>query len=218
MQLEPVEDFVSYYVNRPDPGLVSLLEPLNDIAFVAGSAARSAILGNDEEPGDIDLWLRDGSDSTLAEACRRLVALGYEETLRLRAVTFQRKSVTGKSLPVQIVIPFKDDYTLTYGEVRDVLKQFAFTAQQFAVELKDGKLYGTYSRRGVEDARARRLEIAFIGSPIFTIWSGLKYTEKGYTLGVPALKQLFEAWDTRSPEWKSDEFKRVTDHPHYRTR
>lgn len=185
-----------------DKPMREFLTQFQDLAFVAGSAARRVVMGpKADEPHDIDLFLYDRD--SFSDVCDTLQSLGYGEQVRRLAVTYVRPSIVGDSIPVQVVIPTEDEFQRTFGEPEAVLSQFAFTAQQFAVEAKDGKIRATYSVRAINDARSRRLKVASIGSPILVAWAAMKYTAKGYFLEPSDLAELFTAWESRDATYKA---------------
>jgi len=196
-------------VNK-DPAIRSLLGALGEVGFLAGGAARKLVTGMDE-PNDLDIFLygdnEGDANASLTRAVEIMRDLGYVEKTRRLAITFELPSVAGQLLPVQIVVPFRDAWQRTYGTPVEVLSQFAFTVQQFAVESIDGNLVATYSPMGIEDTHKRTLRVTSVGSPPFLIWSAMKYGGKGYRISIPEIGVVLENWADRPQEWRDAELK-----------
>lgn len=194
-------------LSAADPQMIGILAALNGIGFVAGSAARRMILGDDAvPPNDIDIFLYRPEGQP--DAVRALTDFGYKEKVRRLAITFERYSVGAKFLPVQIVLPVKDTYQQTYGEPATVLAQFAFTVQQFAVEFDAGIVKATYSPLGIDDDYRRILRNVNprgLGSPLLRFWSAQKYIARGYRMLPEEAADLLDAWADRSLEYRDAE-------------
>jgi len=183
--------------------LVELMRAVSGLAFVGGSGARALVV--EDNPGDYDLFLY--KPEYLHDVIAAVKSIGYRERRRKLAATFYRQFP--KSLPVQIVLPAKDEHSQTYGTVTDVLSQFAFRAQQFGAYLLGDYILVTYSEAGFRDAIHKRLVATGAGSPLFVMYSALKYAGKGYHAALASIGAIMDDWARYDPDWRAAEINRA---------
>ncbi len=160
---------------------------------VAGGAARAALAPGSPPPGDIDVFLYHGED--FAQARSDIEALGYQEdgdgwNLSGTALTLHPVDSTVGPLAVQLVQD--GERGGTWGTVEDVLGQFGFTAEQFALVRKRDGVYGVSSARSREDNAARRLMFVSNPDPVRSAYRLAKNAAKGYKVNASHYARLFQ--------------------------
>lgn len=174
------------------PQVADLLEALAGVGFVAGGAARQIIMRDDAPAAeDIDVFLYRREDFALCSAA--VASMGYPVSGETPfAVTFSPRRFAYE-LPVQVIKPFRDEWSLTYGTPEEVITQFSFTTEMFAIA--GGRAVVGASAR--EDTLARRLVLQNITNPLWVALRATKYTAKGYSVSATDMRRILDAWMDR---------------------
>lgn len=174
------------------PQVADLAVALRQLAFVAGGAARQIVMRNDAPPAeDIDLFLY--TDEDFRAACLEVENLGYYRAAESAfSTTFGPRDLIHE-LPVQVIKPFRDTWSLTYGAPEDVITQFSFTTEMFALD-RGRAVVGVSAQ---EDTLARRLVLQNITNPLWVALRATKYTAKGYSVSAADMRRILDAWMDR---------------------
>ncbi len=174
------------------PQVADLLEVLAGVGYVAGGAARQVVLRGDAPPAeDIDVFLYRRDD--FASCAAAVASLGYSVLGETPfAVSFSARQPIHE-LPVQVIKPFRDEWSLTYGTPEEVITQFSFTTEMFAIA--GGRAVVGASAR--EDTLARRLVLQNITNPLWVALRATKYTAKGYSVSATDMRRILDAWMDR---------------------
>jgi hypothetical protein len=188
--VEPVEIWA--------PQVADLLAAVGDVAFVAGGAARQIVMSGDAPAAeDIDVFLRERGSFDKAAAV--LEALGYRrQKTSSFSVTYAPRDLVHE-LHVQLIKPYSDDWSLTYGTPRQVIEKFSFTTEMFAVEA--GK--ATIGPSAIEDTKARRLVLQTITNPLWVSLRAMKYAAKDYYIAPADMRRILDAWMDRPQQRRS---------------
>lgn len=100
---------------------------------------------------------------------------------------------------VQVIKPVLQGAIVTVGEMRDILDNFDFTIVRAAVVSPTECLADADF---IEDDKEWKLKLKNIHCPISSIMRCIKYSKKGYWLGVRESVKLFQDWDERGDEYK----------------
>jgi hypothetical protein len=184
--------FVSEHVEIWAPQVADLLEALGAVAFVAGGAARQLVMLTAPAAEDVDLFVRSRA---AFETCEKgLIDLGYQVVgASPFAVTFAARNWR-LELPVQLIRPYEDTWTKTYGTPEEVLSHFAFTTEKFAVCAGGEAIVGETARR---DTSERRLVLQQITNPLWVALRATKYAAKGYQIDLSEMRRVLDAWVDR---------------------
>lgn len=168
------------------PQVQELLTRLQDVAYVAGGAARELVMRKEAPAAeDVDVFLYD--EGRFDECCRTLTSLGYQaHAVSAFAASYVRDWVF--ELPVQVIRPAKDNWSLTWGEPEAVLSHFSFTTEQFAVA--EQAIVGADAEA---DTRSRRLRVANVTDPVQVALRATKYAAKGYHIEQSEMQRIFDA-------------------------
>lgn len=100
---------------------------------------------------------------------------------------------------IQIIKPVIQGAIVTVGPVRDVLDNFDFTIVRAAIT---SPLEGIADADFLEDDSSCKLRLKNIHCPISSLMRCVKYSKKGYWLGVRESVKLFLDWNERGPEYQ----------------
>lgn len=158
------------------------------VAFIAGGAVRSIVLG--EEVADIDVFQTFGSK--FDEFVVNMKAAGY-------AVLFQNSMLTRlvkDGYPtVDAVRPREAEHLKTFGSQAEVIANFDFTVCRGALTHDDIALIDPEM---VKHAKEKRLVVRHIVCPLSSVKRIAKYAMKGYTVATSEVYKLFSAWTERT--------------------
>ena len=184
--------------------IADVLLTVRDYAFVAGGAARQvamAKLGHYAVPAsDIDLFLYKWVDFQKAKAA--LQAAGhYVSSESGNATTFTSGDKHPFGRQVQLVNPLTPIGNRRSGTVEQVLADFSFTTEQFAIECYEADKFGIrYTPDAVSDSKQMKLVInSVVQNPIGLAYRFAKYAQKGYSYRALDFIPVFEQWDRLSP-------------------
>jgi hypothetical protein len=178
--------------------VAGLLEMAGKYAYVAGGAARQLAIDDAPPAQDIDLFLY--AEDGYTPCCNALRDMGYPFVGESDNAAIYEGRDTDE-LAVQVIRPYRDAFSLTYGAPRDVLSCFSFTTEQFAVTADNKALF---SEEGVVHTHARRLVINNITDPLQLAMRALKYAAKGYYFDQAEMHRLFVEWERRPGEWRRE--------------
>ena len=123
---------------RPAKHMLDLLRCIEGLGFIAGGFARYMTgFWPDLVPSDIDVFAysKEGSgDAALFKALTRK----YEQLPNPVPTTTSFK-IAQFEIPIQFVHARSNEYNMTYGTPEEVLSEFDFTTNQFALELIPGQ-------------------------------------------------------------------------------
>ncbi|KKN77043.1 hypothetical protein LCGC14_0363820 [marine sediment metagenome] len=165
----------------------AIVKAFEGIGFVAGGAARFALMPSAPNPSDIDIWMFNNHLDL-----RPLFALGYHDYGEANGT--RRFARDEDDLPVQIILPSSPRSTKSWGTPLEVLLTFTFTTEQFVLMYGAGGASGLLSTQGREDTENRVIRNNnFRKNPILSLYRLHKYGRKGYTLSMETLIEITEA-------------------------
>jgi hypothetical protein len=101
---------------------------------------------------------------------------------------------------VQLVKPINLGEIALFGSVETVLSGSDLSVLQVAIINPSTVLqYSSFE----EDELRRQVTINSIPCPVMAIYRLCKYSEKGYHIPAAELIKIFEAWDAKTPEYKT---------------
>ena len=189
--------------------LQDILDEVGDRVFVAGGAARYVAYLNDvlkdepPEPGDIDLFRYYEDDQYPYIGTVLNTKLGYHSSNRTPHSSEFRKD---GHLKVQVINPHANSFIKMWGTVREVLDQFDFRMNQFAVARVGDEYLLAYHLMAVEDAKKKRIVLHHCNNPIAMCHRAARYVAKGYRISPTEWLKIFEGWDNFDETWKGEAF------------
>lgn len=174
-------------------------------AMICGGYARYCVSRHREPKpaGDVDLFPQgeDGSAALVSE----LVALGF--TVRHEneiSVTFEymKEHTDPRWLVcprIQVIKPVLEGAIVTVGPMEEILNNFDFTIVRCALTGPNTALVDADFH---EDDKNWKLRLKNIHCPISSLMRCVKYSKKGYWLGVVESLKLFNDWNERGPSYQ----------------
>lgn len=182
---------------------VRILRALGSEGFIAGGYARyiyRCAFSRPETalpPGDIDVFGCHGDVSHL------LTPLGYKVSPKKTPHSWQLNKIGG-GVPVQVIFPEVTDYGRQVGTPAEVLAQFDFIGNMFAVQYVDRRFVCTYEVDAPIQVDAGVLTIQAIDDPIAMVARIAKYARKGFRISLGEITRLFETWESRPPAYRTE--------------
>ena len=200
-------------VRYSDSSMYRVLNALGDRAFVAGGAARRAIMGEEAPvPEDIDVFLRRAQHHALVG--KNIEDLGYKFEADIgSALVFLVEGIHNlrQGKPIQLILPEVSEMRVSVGNPVEVMDKFAFRTEQFAVYMSGDKVVGVHTTEAVNDTRERRLVINHVSDPVRVAWRAVKYGRKGYNIPQVDLYHLMEDWRLRSGVFRQTVFESLSE-------
>lgn len=188
-------------IENRDTGVMRVLREIEDVAFIAGGAARSMIEPTAPDHSDIDVYLRtadeDGSARALIAAS--LAGLQYTELGRA-GMSVVYGTTRRMTKPVQVIQPARNGEHVTYGTPEEVIDGFSFTVEQYAIDLVDGDLTAIFTEDAEVAHREHRIRLHRVHNPVSSAYRLQKYGGKGYRASMDEVVKLFRAWEALSAE------------------
>lgn len=100
---------------------------------------------------------------------------------------------------VQVIKPVLQGAIVTVGEMREILNDFDFTIVRAALL---SPTEGLADADFVEDDKAWKLKLKNIHCPISSLMRCIKYSRKGYWLGLTESVKLFMNWNERGEDYQ----------------
>jgi len=175
-------------------------------SMICGGYARfcASQLPKPAPAGDVDLFPQsnDGHAALIAA----ITAIGFEiKHENDISVTF--KHLEEHADPrwvicptIQVIKPVLQGAIVTVGPVRDVLNNFDFTIVRAAILNPTTALV---DQDFMEDDKAWKLHLKNIHCPVSSLMRCIKYSKKGYWLGLAESVKLFRDWSDRGEEYQS---------------
>lgn len=174
-------------------------------SMICGGYARycASQLRHPPAASDVDLFPQSGT--------------GHEELVaEIKSIGFEVKheneiSVTFKHLEehadhrwtvtpvIQVIKPVIEGAIVTVGTMEDILNNFDFTIVRAAILNPTTVLADSDF---VEDDKSWKLHLKNIHCPISSLMRCIKYSKKGYWLGLVESTKLFLDWDERGDDYK----------------
>lgn len=175
-------------------------------AMICGGYARycASQLPNPAPAGDCDLFPQS-EDGHLA-LIEELKAIGFEIKHENEiSVSFQRleKHDDPRWLvcpKLQVIKPMTEGAIVTVGKMEDVLNNFDFSIVRAGILDHETVMVDS---QFLEDDKAWRLRLMNIHCPISSTMRCIKYSKKGYWLGVGESVRLFLDWNERGAEYQA---------------
>ena len=187
--------------------MADIYAAIDGLGWISGSYANWMASSASPEPGDIDIFCRNGSEADHAQMCTNLLQTGFndvgqtnfsrafldthEEILKLVQVVY----------PVPISIPDVDPDSPPY-EVRrygstpeELVANFDLSVAQ-AVVVSPTEVWVSDAWRNTNITR--KLTVTDTLTPLNTVQRLIKYCGRGYSIDRDELAQLFNAWETMS--------------------
>ncbi len=153
---------------------------------------------------DVDLFPQ--SEESSAGLIEELKSIGFtvkhenEICVTFECVTAS-KDVRWFSCPiVQVIKPVLEGAIVTVGTVQEILNNFDFTVARVALI---SPTMGIADEEFLADDAAHKLVLKNIHCPISSTMRCIKYSKKGYWLGLMETVKLFLDWNERGPEYQS---------------
>jgi hypothetical protein len=179
-----------------------LFNILGDDAFVAGGAARAVAMPDAAPPpGDIDVFMRGDSVQIYEAIGQRITAMGGTLTRTLPNTDEWALPMLGE-IPLQTVRPVRTEYHCTFGTPDEVIGNFSYTTEQFAVYNTEVGPEAAYTELAGMDTIDKYLRIAHVSSPVTMLARTTKYARWNYTIGSELFGVLLGVWDTRPVAWR----------------
>lgn len=168
--------------------------------YIAGGAARQIVLGEQAPPAqDIDVFLERAE--AYGSVCKAIQELGYIfEAESDNAALFVPPNDLRDELPVQVIRPYQDEHSLTFGPVREVLSRFSFTTEMFGLAGQTA----VFTEAAMVDTKETRLVINNVTDPLQLAMRALKYAGKGYYFDQAEMHRLFVEWEKRPQAWRAE--------------
>lgn len=186
---------------------ISALWPLAEKhgSMICGGYARYCCsqLPKPHPAGDVDLFPQ--SDEASAGLIAELKGIGFEIKHENEiSVTFKRLEEHTNPLwvicpVIQIIKPVLEGAIVTVGPVREILNNFDFSVVRCSIL---SPTEGLVDEDFLQDDKDWRLKLKNIHCPISSLMRCVKYSKKGYWLGVQESVKLFLDWNERGPEYQ----------------
>lgn len=182
-------------------GILRVLREVEDVAFIAGGAARYMIEQDAPDYGDIDVYLRTADEDGSARALLAASLAGLQYTELGRAGMSVVYGTTRRNAkPVQVIQPVRDGEHCTYGTPEEVIDGFSFTVEQYAIDLVDGDLTAIFTEDAEVAHREHRIRLHRVWNPVTSAYRLQKYGGKGYRASMDEVVKLFRAWEALTAE------------------
>lgn len=177
------------FISKPmvSEQISELLLAMSGTGFIAGSAAYQAITGENSY-SDIDIFSR-----TLDSDLSKFLPSDY----RLKLLDIPNATEWESNLhvsPVQLINPKDHEYRVLYGEPMNVLLNFAFDIEQFAIWRSATRYHTLYPANW--KAMGKGYEIQAVKRQAkdtpHIIWRAFKHVKKGYSISRQTLANLIE--------------------------
>jgi hypothetical protein len=168
--------------------------PLLGVGIVAGGAARAIIHGDAPEPGDIDVFIRNGVDRTTVFWA--MYGLGYSLALdKYNTLTWEHPEY---DLSVQTISVDNrvGAQKFLWTDAESVISTFTWTTEMFAIERVAKPPVAVYTMEALADTTAGVLVLNHIIDPIRVAYRAVKYGRKGYTIGPDVLVEIFKHYQS----------------------
>lgn len=197
-----------------------LPEEVHDKVFVAGSCAthlaqqsKEIVVEDDTKSSyilpasDIDLYLYDKYDYDYVkdQLIKKFKIRRPEKEIyvTILADTFTT-TYNDENYTIQLIKPRKDKYLQTYGQPENVITKFDFSIVRSAYLIHEDKFVFADKEELIEDLQKKRLRIKYIICPVSIVVRIIKYTKKGYNIGVAEIFKMFLEWDNRPVTYKNE--------------
>jgi hypothetical protein len=159
--------------------------------------------------GDVDLFPRDeDSFKRLKEKLVTEIGFGikHENEISLTLKIPKNPPATlchslMASPRIQIIKPVKEGAVVTLGSIETILQNFDFTITRAAI-INPGECL--VDEEFAEDEVHRVLRLKNIHCPVSSMLRCMKYSKKGYWMRPSQVLRLYEDWDLRTDEYKSN--------------
>lgn len=174
-------------------------------AMICGGYARYCLSQMPHPPlsGDVDLFpqTEDGHLALIEE----IKALGFDVKHENEiSVTFKKldehADFRWTVCPViQVIKPVVEGAIVTVGAMPDVLNNFDFTIVRAGLI---SPTHGLADSEFLEHDKSYKLVFKNIHCPVSSLMRAIKYSKKGYWLGLMETVKLFLDWNERGPEYQ----------------
>lgn len=189
---------------RSVPDIEEVLTWAAPDAYIAGGAARYAILGdNAPQPTDIDIWLFAPHQAGYVppKLWKSMEKAGYQCSKVSRVANTYSYDIWGwrdtsiRKLPLQVVMK----HCTTPPAL---LQTFSFTTERFAIWKEGKKIMTAYDDGAILDTKNKVIHIKDITNPVMSIARVVKYAHKGYSISLVEIQKILDAWAAMTPEQK----------------
>jgi len=185
-------------------GFEDVLQAIQGKGFIAGGAARHIAYLNEvlrpepPYPRDIDIF-RYTKDDKYPYIGHKLAEAGWRGGSRtLHSYEYRQLN----RLKVQVINPHANSYIKMWGSIAEVLSQFDYTINLFAVEYVGGQYILHYTEQAIEDNVNKKLHVQHCNSPVAMATRASKYAAKGYKMSPAEWLGIFQGWDDFDPLYK----------------
>lgn len=175
-------------------------------SMICGGYARycASQLRNPQPASDVDLFPQ--SDTGHEALIEEIKAIGFEVKHENEiSVTFKtlekHSNLSWTVCPViQVIKPVLAGSIVTVGPMEEVLNNFDFTIVRAAIISPTQVLV---DEDFIEDDNSYKLRLKNIHCPISSLMRCVKYSKKGYWLGLIESVKLFQDWNERGEEYQT---------------
>lgn len=153
---------------------------------------------------DVDLFPQSdtGHEALIAEIKAIGFQIKHENEI---SVTFkvieEHADIRWTTCPViQVIKPVLQGAIVTVGTMEEILNNFDFTIVRAAIVSPDEVMA---DEEFIEDDKSWKLHLKNIHCPVSSLMRCIKYSKKGYWLGLSESVKLFADWDARGEDYKS---------------
>jgi hypothetical protein len=151
---------------------------------------------------DIDLFAsEEGRELDLLKALEKKKFEIHLETDNAYTFKKHEKAPYLRWPRIQVIKPFREGMTVTYGTLQEIISNFDFTV------VRVGLINGTWALADPDfkkDEIGKRLKFKNIHCPISAVIRIAKYAKKGYFCSPMEIFRLFDDWDERGEQYKSE--------------
>ena len=190
--------------NLPTKQMEEVINIVGDHAFIAGGAARLAILGDDAPVvGDIDVFYKPfsiGQATVLQDDREALYKIGYIDNYSKPTPNTLTLTKDGETYPVQLVLPTITGNIKCWGTPQEVITDFSFTTEMFAIEKVKGKYLVHYTNAAYNATKTRTIIINKTSSGPLMMARVIKYIKKGYSIHPEEITKIFQHFAAMTPQ------------------
>jgi hypothetical protein len=183
--------------------IISIHNSIKKYGYIAGGCARY-FASKDENPypfGDIDVFCKK---KDCYEKLEKIIdGMGYlknEKKSSQNGAWYEKEGC----YPVQLIKPFKNDYTKNYGSAKEMINNFFDFTIVKAYIISENKI--GVDDKFDKDEKYKQLIITHINCPIGMTGRIIKYCKKGYKINFAQITKLYFEFHKRPDEWKSEIF------------
>lgn len=153
--------------------------------------------------GDLDCYPNNMEDYDAFKS--ELTQMGYKpfESAVASSYYFESGPLKG-AIKLQVIKPINAGAIVASGTMDDIINSFDFTVVRIGIPANSTLSFAWADDDFLQDELHKNIRIKNIHCPISAIKRIAKYVNKGYTIKPFELLKLYEDWDKRTPEYKTE--------------